>query len=255
MTNGLALASTTSQDPMTENSEIDLLLTVLVGLFQEEESPILSTTTQIRDQIVKQLATMTLIQAMKKVLAISADLILKPMTIVINKLLEIIAILAEGLLNFLDSPVSIPILSPMYKRITRGSELSMLDLLCLVCAIPVTIIGKATSGRVPFLDNPQTQALVTAKDFAAIQAVFKTTHKSSSAGKICLLEEGTDNVRAPHALQLNPASVSIAGASMQVAASIATGMYVFFKFRGANIARRLVEDFGNSASNSISPLN
>jgi len=71
----------------------------------------------------------------------------------------------------LDAPLDIPVLSRLYKKIS-GDTLSFLDLICLVGAIPATIIYKLSTGEVPYPDNSRTKALINATDFSTLSSLI-----------------------------------------------------------------------------------
>ena len=49
----------------------------------------------------------------------------------------------------MNKPINIPILSPMYKLLTKGSSLTILDAVALCLAIPATLIYKDVNGQKP----------------------------------------------------------------------------------------------------------
>ncbi|THU92755.1 hypothetical protein K435DRAFT_628344, partial [Dendrothele bispora CBS 962.96] len=72
--------------------------------------------------------------------------------------------IANTLLDVLDAPLNIPVISSLYKKIS-GDDLSFLDLICLISAIPATIVSKLATGNTLFPDNSTTSALINATDF------------------------------------------------------------------------------------------
>jgi hypothetical protein len=77
---------------------------------------------------------------------------------VIVTALKLFKLLISEVATQLDSPLDIPILSPIYKLVI-GNELTALDLACFVCAIPTTIIFKIASGEAPYPDDNTVQAV------------------------------------------------------------------------------------------------
>jgi hypothetical protein len=70
----------------------------------------------------------------------------------------------------------IPLVSDLYRRITDGSELTTLDLIALMAAVPATIVYKGVNGSAPFPDEASVtafkgsfnaQAMLRAAGFAA----------------------------------------------------------------------------------------
>ncbi len=84
-----------------------------------------------------------------KVLDTLAALILDMVKIIIDLLFEALEDIAEDIKKGLTYPIDIPLLSALYKMIS-GSDLSVLDLGCLLVAIPATIFNKIAHGKAPF---------------------------------------------------------------------------------------------------------
>jgi hypothetical protein len=166
--NGMSDSSTSYNPPNTGSSTLDQLLSDLVALVENEEEYIKTTVDQIKSQVVDQFFSLSPVQVIKKVIGIASDLILKTARNLIVKVIDIIKIVISGFLDLLDAPIDIPILSSIYKYIS-GDQLSILDLVCLVGAIPGTIIYKIFTGQTPFPNDSNTQALINAPDFATLQ--------------------------------------------------------------------------------------
>lgn len=64
---------------------------------------------------------------------------------VLGSFSDLLVELADGI----NKPISIPVLSPLYKKITRGSNLTILDAVALCIAIPTTIVYKTITGKSP----------------------------------------------------------------------------------------------------------
>jgi hypothetical protein len=53
----------------------------------------------------------------------------------------------------LNKQWEIPIITPIYKAVTKSNELTFLDVMCLFVAIPTTILYKIGEGKAPFGDG------------------------------------------------------------------------------------------------------
>jgi len=62
----------------------------------------------------------------------------------------------QGLQSTLNASIDIPVISYIYKLIT-GDDLSILDVLCLIFAVPVTILYKIIFGSAPFSSDSVNQ--------------------------------------------------------------------------------------------------
>ncbi|KAK1980408.1 hypothetical protein LZ30DRAFT_689963 [Colletotrichum cereale] len=89
--------------------------------------------------------------------------------------LDIVKDLTTAVLNALDEHIKIPVISRLYRDISGGSELSIMDLSCLVAAVPATLLLKAVTGRIPFPEGDYTTTqLVEAPDFATIRGIMSS---------------------------------------------------------------------------------
>lgn len=176
--NGIKSANSPYNLPDNSKSGLEEIWKDLLLCCQSEEESIKTAVQEVFDQVVGQLDSMTAIEAVKKILAILADLILKSAKTLLITLVEMFKLLIEGILDLLDAPLHIPILSWLYKKISGGNQLSILDLLCLVGAIPVTIIYKVSFDKAPFPDDKKTNALINASDWTALKTVVNGTKLS-----------------------------------------------------------------------------
>lgn len=123
----------------------------------------------------------------KKLTAIIADAVLDSVKNVIDALLDIIYDMAKTALKVLTTPIHIPVVSDILE-VLGVPEFSFLDVICWVGAIPVTIAYKIVKGEEPFPDDKYTSALIGAKSFSELEALFPSGSntelfaKTSSAG-------------------------------------------------------------------------
>ena len=155
---GVGVAQTKTKLQAADVSGLNKVFEELEAFVTDEVEIIKAAVQQIKVQVIDQIDNLTPVQAVKMILGIAAALGLKTAKNLIGKLLELFKVIAQGVLNALDAPLSILILSPLYKQIT-GSELSFLDLVCLIAAIPGTIIFKLANGYAPFPDDASVQAI------------------------------------------------------------------------------------------------
>ncbi|MFV3406424.1 hypothetical protein ACNFIC_21100 [Pseudomonas sp. NY15463] len=72
---------------------------------------------------------------------------------VIDALLKTVATLIAGLKQLMNAKWNIPFVSDLYRFITNGSDLTTLDLMALVLAVPGTILFKVMQNAAPFPDQ------------------------------------------------------------------------------------------------------
>lgn len=167
-----ATASTADQDTLKE------LLEEILHALEKEGKIFQKAFNTIKTQIADQIDTLDAGDVIKRLLAVLADTLLESVENILDTFLDILQILVRGLPQVLDATIEIPVISWLYKEIT-GSDLSFLDLCCLVAAIPTTIIFKLMMGlvtgekREPFPDNSFTKALIDASSFQEIRQLYR----------------------------------------------------------------------------------
>ena len=127
--------------------------------------------------LVQKAPTMSLIDVLKDLVGIIGSAVLKSVRVVVDALLDVFILLARAALDALDAPIHIPVISDILNAI-GVPDFSMLDVVCWVGAVPVTIgykIGAALAGKgdvAPFPDTPTTEFLRTVQDFGQLAAAF-----------------------------------------------------------------------------------
>jgi hypothetical protein len=163
---------TASSSTLSPVSPAEAILDDLVRLLEAEGETLAAAANAIKTQIVDQFSNLSVTDIIKRFLAIVADTILQSAENVLVTVLDVFAQLVQGVIDVLTAKLDIPVLSWLYTELT-GEELSFLDVICLVAAIPVTVIYKAAAQKAPFpSDDAFTQGLIGAKTLAEIQALF-----------------------------------------------------------------------------------
>lgn len=127
--------------------------------------------------LAKALPTMPLHEVLKKLLSlVTVDLLnlTKRGLMLAIKLFQALGSLVR---KVLDAPIHMPVFSRLYREFT-GEDLTLLNLICLVGAFAVTLIGKAMTGQDPM--QRYANAILRASDFAGIQAVFASGSRPRS---------------------------------------------------------------------------
>jgi hypothetical protein len=157
---------------MSPDSPLESILNDLVKLMEAEGETLSATVNAIKTDIIDQFSTLTVTDVIQKLLAIITDSVLQSVENVLVTALDVLAQLVKGMIELLEEKLDIPVLSWLYYDLT-GKDLSFLDVICLIAAIPVTIIYKAAAQAAPFAEgDPFTDGLLTAKNWAEIQALF-----------------------------------------------------------------------------------
>ncbi|KAF5650608.1 putative RNA-directed DNA polymerase from transposon X-element [Fusarium sp. NRRL 52700] len=160
MQNGTSSAqSNLGEQPEGDMANVESILSDLETLFSDEMDDFKTAAGQILTQVIEHIYDLTPVQALQKILAIIGDLILKSAKEMITAVADLGKLIAERTFNMLDSSIDIPILSQIYKLIT-GDDLTILDLVCFVGAIPATIMFKVATGKAPFPDDASVQSCI-----------------------------------------------------------------------------------------------
>ena len=151
---------------------VETIFNDLIALMNKEGETLAGAANEIKTQIIDQFASLSVTDVIKRFLAIISDTILQTAENAITMMLDIIAQLLTGMMDILTATIDIPVLSWLYKQLTQ-EDLSFIDLLCLISAIPVTLIYKIATDKAPFPQGDAfTNGLINAKTFADIQAQF-----------------------------------------------------------------------------------
>lgn len=79
--------------------------------------------------------------------------VLSGMRTAIVAVLQAMRAVIAAMTQLLTTTWNIPLLTPLYKKITNGSDLSMTDVIALMVAVPMTVGYKAVTGKSPFPDD------------------------------------------------------------------------------------------------------
>lgn len=132
-----------------------------------------------RDQIgevAKQFATMTVEDAIKKIVAILVDGILASVEVVVDALLDLLQDLATAVVGMVDAKLHIPIISDILNAIGIP-DISFLDLFTWVAAVCYTVVYKIAKGEPPFPDNKDVQSVI---DAGSWNDLIDTLHPPAS---------------------------------------------------------------------------
>ena len=66
---------------------------------------------------------------------------------IVDTLVQALLQLLDAVLSLVTATIDIPVISDLYKTITNGSSLSVLDLCCLIVAIPTSIVQRALADK------------------------------------------------------------------------------------------------------------
>jgi hypothetical protein len=137
--------------------------------------------------IAENIKTMSGSQFGAAVLDVMLDSFLDSAQTLLQAFIEAAIVVLTNIEDAITETLKIPVISKVYKTFT-GSDLSFLDLICLLVAIPTTVIYKLVNdGETPFTKDDVT-AFENAADFQAIvDLCFDDTVSSPAAANVMLL--------------------------------------------------------------------
>jgi len=162
----------------------DILAPVLSGDLGDKIKAILAAAGQLKEkfddlmnssdpEFYKTFSDLSFKEIIVKVVEFVGIELLEIAKIVLTELFKLFNDFLEGIKEMLTSPLEIPVLSYIYKtQVTKGDDLSILDVACLVAAVPVTVVFKIATGANMFAAGPETDKFLNAKDFSVFQAAF-----------------------------------------------------------------------------------
>ena len=108
----------------------------------------------------------------------------------VDALLDQVAALISDLRQSLNAAWNIPLLSALYSKISNGAELTTLDLIALVIAVPATITYKAIQDKAPFPDDTSLttfRASVNAQSMLQASGLATTTASTTELRSLSLV--------------------------------------------------------------------
>jgi hypothetical protein len=155
------------------SGDLESILQPLLTALSQEQGVLQGASNSFQNDIIDKIHDLSLTQVIEGVFAIITDALLESVENVLLAAIDVFAALIKGALDLLTMPIDVPVISSVYQSVT-GDDLSLLDLICLVAAIPATIGYKLTTGAAPFPDNATTTALTNAANFTSLQQICGT---------------------------------------------------------------------------------
>ena len=165
------MTTSQAQPPSGPWATVKTILDDLERLIAEEGDAFMTAFKQLKTDVMEAHTSLTVGELVKRITAILLDLLLTSAGNILATGLDIIAALVGGIVDLLDAPIKIPVISAVYRAVA-GDDLSILDLMCLVTAIPVTIVYKMLKNEAPFPDDAHTGSLKQAPDLATFKAAL-----------------------------------------------------------------------------------
>lgn len=149
-----AEASKVDYTPSTNiSSQCDNLLAKLQEVADREVNDVKNVIDKFKTDVADRLSDLDPVDAVKSTLALCSVVLLKTAKNVLAAILDLVQAILQAVLDGVDTPIDIPVITWMYEKVTGQKGMSVLDLFCLICAIPSTVIYKLVSRKTPFPDD------------------------------------------------------------------------------------------------------
>jgi len=191
LNNGSTKSTTNTSIINGVTDQLEDLLDTLASAIETEGDIFVNAYNTFKTQVIDQADTLSIGEILKRSIAIILDILIESVENLIDTALDIIKILMQGVLDILDATIEIPVLSWLYKEIT-GNDLSLLDAVCLVLAIPTTLLYKISNNKAPFPDNSSTSALISASSWSQLQDVLNPSVSKVSQARMLRETDATD---------------------------------------------------------------
>jgi hypothetical protein len=169
-----ASGSTTAQPNEGVMGDILGVLQPLIDAVDREKDVFQDAFSSFKSDIIDKIHDLSFTDLVKALVAIIVDALLQSIENVLLAAIDALIALLKGALDALNATIDIPVISSLYKEVTRD-DMSLLDVTCLVAAIPVTVAYRSITKAAPFPDSATTTALINAPDFATIQQICNSS--------------------------------------------------------------------------------
>jgi hypothetical protein len=158
--------------PATSNPIAALLAAI------DQEGQVIGDTIDRLQQLAADFDRLTVVEILKELAAVFADLVLESAKVVVDTLFDILQQIATAAVAVLSTPIHIPVVSDVLNDI-GVPDFSFLDLACWVVAVPATVAYKLAQGTAPFPDTPESTFLATVSDYDTLVNAFQSKTAAS----------------------------------------------------------------------------
>ena len=169
---------------------VEELINRTIQAIQDQGDLLLNAVNSIQSELLEnsRYESMSLGDVLKKIVAIVVDAVLNTTVNVVDLLIDIFVMLARAAVKALDTPIWIPVVSDILADFGVKIEFSILDVVCMIGAIPATIVYKGIFNRAPFSTSDGfSDKILNAKDVYALEAAFKSV---SLEGVVAVADTG-----------------------------------------------------------------
>jgi hypothetical protein len=144
----------------------------LIAVLEREGGVLTGAFEAVEADVIAKIGTLTITEIAEKLVAILADTLIETTENVLEAALDVLIQLTEGMMELFTATIDIPVISTLYRMIS-DEDLSILDALCLIAAIPATLIYKGIANAAPFpRGDAFTEGLLAATSFEDVRRQF-----------------------------------------------------------------------------------
>ncbi|MEH2252716.1 hypothetical protein [Nostoc sp.] len=164
---------------------LDDLLNRVIQALEDEGNVLIDAVNRIKSELIdnSQYESLSLGDVLKKVTAIVVDALLNSTEELVDLLIDIFIMLARVVVEALDTPIWIPVISDILEDFGVKISFSMLDVIIMIGAVPATLVYKGIKHSAPFSSGDGfSDKILAAKDIYSLQAAFVGSSTSGSGG-------------------------------------------------------------------------
>lgn len=165
----------------TSINAIEDLISIITNALSNQGSIFLNTVSQIKKELLEggKFKQMSILDIIKKLFGILSYTILNTAENILGFLIDIIVLALSTALDILNQPIKIPVISDILEKVIgKEINISLLDIIFMVVAVPTTIIYKIAKGKAPFTkEDGFSQIIIDSKSFEEVKT--KLTDKNA----------------------------------------------------------------------------
>lgn len=169
------------QDDMPDEAGADSIVNQVLNTLLNEGDIFRQTISRIQTGILPQISTLPLIEVVKKLAAIVFDAFLNTAENFFDLLIDIVVQLMSWAILGMSAKIRFGFISDIFADFGIDLSFSLLDLLCMIGAIPATIAYKIATGHAPFSeDDGFSNVMINAKTVEDLRVLDNTESDPST---------------------------------------------------------------------------
>ncbi|PYS94498.1 MAG: hypothetical protein DMF64_00545 [Acidobacteria bacterium] len=173
---------------------LDDLINRVIQALEDQGDVLVGAANRIRTELLddSRYEALTLGEVLKKLTAIVVDALLNTTENVVDLLIDVFVILARAAVAALDTPIRIPVVSDILEDIgVKVESTSILDVVCMIGAVPATLAYKGIFNRAPFSPGDGfSDKILNSKDVYALRDAFAGVRLATDEGAVVVADTG-----------------------------------------------------------------